>query len=578
MRRARPSPWPATATNTRGCVTGSTTRARQGRPGEAPRRCLALSRAATPPPARPEEEQNPRGWTQGFCRCPRGDLNPHALIRALAPQASASAYSATRTSAQESSSKTHPVSVHRGRGTRMPRWTPCPIRLSAVPTTPPPRSSDSAATSSASTPPMRATARGRGSARPPSTSPRCSTRSGIESERRARPTPGRHQRARPVGRRRQPRRPPLLVHGHLDVVPADADDWQVHPFSGEIQRRLRLGPRRGRHEGLRRDDARPWCAPAPGPAGARPRPIVLCFTADEEAGGHQGRRAPRRAAHRELLEDCTEAVGEVGGFSATVRGRRIYLVEAAEKGMAWMRLTARGTAGHGSMRNPDNAVTTLAAAVARIGAHQWPVRLTPDDGGAARRRRRPGRHRGDPGERRGAGRGVRRRRPDARRGHPQHRQPDHARAPATRSTSCRPPRPRRTLDGRFLPGYEDEFFATLRRAASARTSTSTASASSPPWRRRTTARLVDAMDALAARRGPRRAGGAVPHERRHRRQALRRKLGIRCFGFAPLRLPADLDFTALFHGVDERVPGRRAGVRRPGLRPVPRHWPDADPG
>ena len=81
--------------------------------------------------------------------------------------------------------------------------------------------------------------------------------------------------------------------------------------------------------------------------------------------------------HPEEFEGVTDAVGEVGGFSATVRGRRIYLIEAAEKGMAWMKLTARGRAGHGSMVNPDNAVTRLTAAVARLGAYEWPIRLTP---------------------------------------------------------------------------------------------------------------------------------------------------------------------------------------------------------
>jgi acetylornithine deacetylase/succinyl-diaminopimelate desuccinylase-like protein len=41
------------------------------------------------------------------------------------------------------------------------------------------------------------------------------------------------------------------------------------------------------------------------------------------------------------------------------------------------------------------------------------------------------------------------------------------------------------------------------------------------------------------------------------------RLGIRCFGFSPLRLPADLNFAALFHGIDERVPvdGLQFGVR-----------------
>ena len=129
---------------------------------------------------------------------------------------------------------------------------------------------------------------------------------------------------------------------------------------------------------------------------------------------------------------CTEAVGEVGGFSTTVRGRRLYLVEAAEKGMAWVRLTARGRAGHGSMVNRENAVTALAAAVARIGAHEWPVRLTPTMRTLLATVGELAGTEATPGERRGARRGVRQRRPDDRRRHPQHRQPDDARRPATR--------------------------------------------------------------------------------------------------------------------------------------------------
>ena len=118
--------------------------------------------------------------------------------------------------------------------------------------------------------------------------------------------------------------------------------------------------------------------------------------------------------HPDLLEGCTEAVGEVGGFSTTIRGRRVYLVEAAEKGMAWMRLTARGRAGHGSMINRENAVTALAAAVARIGAHEWPVRLTPTMEVLLASVGRARRHRRHAGERRGSGRRVRQRRADAR--------------------------------------------------------------------------------------------------------------------------------------------------------------------
>ena len=75
------------------------------------------------------------------------------------------------------------------------------------------------------------------------------------------------------------------------------------------------------------------------------------------------------STHRpDLFEGVDAAVGEVGGFSFTVRDDlRLYLIETAEKGIAWMRLTADGRAGHGSMVNRDNAVTKLADAVARLG-------------------------------------------------------------------------------------------------------------------------------------------------------------------------------------------------------------------
>ena len=192
----------------------------------------------------------------------------------------------------------------------------------------------------------------------------------------------------------------LLLHGHLDVVPAAAEDWQVDPFSGEIQDGYVWG--RGAVDMKDFDAMLLSVVRARTRAGAVPeRPIVLCFTADEEAGGHHGAQVLVED-HREQLEHCTEAVGEVGGFSTTIRGQRLYLIEAAEKGMAWMKLTARGRAGHGSMINDDNAVSRLSAAVARIGAPRVAGAADADDADPARRGRRDGRHRGDARERRGA--------------------------------------------------------------------------------------------------------------------------------------------------------------------------------
>src|SRR5690606_17100883 len=77
------------------------------------------------------------------------------------------------------------------------------------------------------------------------------------------------------------------------------------------------------------------------------------------------------------FEGCTEAIGEVGGFSVELQGKRLYLIESAEKGIAWLRLTATGTAGHGSMRNDDNAVNHLAHAIVALSEHDWPVEPGP---------------------------------------------------------------------------------------------------------------------------------------------------------------------------------------------------------
>src|SRR3974390_930312 len=170
-------------------------------------------------------------------------------------------------------------------------------------------------------------------------------------------------------------RPGLLVHGHLDVVPASAPDWRHDPFSGEIIDDCVWG--RGAID-MKDMDAmmlavvRQRLREAPPPA----RDIVLTFTADEEAGGTWGARW-LADHHPDLFEGVTEAVGEVGGFSLTLGRQRLYLLQTAEKGMAWMRLTARGKAGHGSMIQADKAGTELAEAIGRLGRHEWPVRLLP---------------------------------------------------------------------------------------------------------------------------------------------------------------------------------------------------------
>ena len=344
-------------------------------------------------------------------------------------------------------------------------------------------------------------------------------------------------------------RAPLLLHGHLDVVPAEASDWQVDPFSGEIKDGQVWG--RGAVDMKDFDAMLLSVVRARAAAGAAPdREVVLCFTADEEAGG--ALTAPGRWSRSTptCFADCTEAVGEVGGFSATVRGRRVYLIEAAEKGMAWMRLTARGRAGHGSMINDDNAVTRLAGAVARIGAHQWPVRLTPTMevllatvGDLAGTEATPDNAEALVEEFGDAARML---------GAVIRNTANPTMLRAGYKTNVIPTDAQATVDGRFLPGYEDEFFATLRELAGDGIEFEFES-KQDPWETPYDGDLVTAMtrsllaedpDALVA---PYLMSGGT--DAKHFR-----KLGMRSYGFAPLRLPAELDFTALFHGVDERVP------------------------
>ncbi|HEY9566059.1 MAG TPA: M20/M25/M40 family metallo-hydrolase [Nocardioides sp.] len=341
---------------------------------------------------------------------------------------------------------------------------------------------------------------------------------------------------------------PLLLHGHLDVVPAAAEDWQVDPFAGEIKDGYLWG--RGTVDMKDFDAMVLSVVRARTRVGAMPnRPIVLCFTADEEAGGHKGAQY-LIDHHADELADCTEAVGEVGGFTTTVRGKRIYLIEAAEKGMAWMKLTARGNAGHGSMINRSNAVTELAGAVARIGSHDWPIRLTPSmevllasvaeiAGTEATPENAEALVQEFESSARMLGAVIR-------------NTANPTMLDAGYKVNVIPTEATAHVDGRFLPGYEDEFFATLAELCGENVTWDFVS-HQQPWSSPFEGRLVDAMTQSILAEDP--DGIVAPYLMSGGTDAKHfRRLGMESYGFAPLRLPADLDFGALFHGVDERVP------------------------
>lgn len=340
----------------------------------------------------------------------------------------------------------------------------------------------------------------------------------------------------------------LLVHGHLDVVPAQAADWQVDPFAGEIRDGYVWG--RGAVDMKDFDAMLLSVVRARAAAGALPaRPLTLAFTADEEAGGHIGAQ-PLVRTHPEWFEGCTEAVGEVGGFSTTVRGQRIYLIQAAEKGMSWMKLTARGRAGHGSMINTENAVSRLAQAVARIGAHQWPVQLTPAVevllavvGDIAGIEVTPENAPSLMAEFESSATML---------ASTMQHMLNPTMLQAGYKVNVIPSEASAHLDGRFLPGLEDEYFAQLDELLGPDVTREFVS-HQPPWASPIEGNLMTAMTRSLLAEDP--EARVAPYLMGAGTDAKHfRTLGMESYGFAPLRLPDDLDFGSLFHGVDERVP------------------------
>ncbi len=356
-----------------------------------------------------------------------------------------------------------------------------------------------------------------------------------------------------------PGRPALVLHGHTDVVPAEASDWSVDPFSGEEIDGLLWG--RGAVDMKDMDAMILAVVRQMAREGRRPaRDVVLAFFADEEAGGVYGARyaVDNRP---ELFEGATEAISEVGGFSVDVAGRRTYLLQTAEKGIAWLRLVAEGRAGHGSQLNGENAVTELAAAVARIGAHHWPLHLTPTVRalleGVADLTGLPF----DPEDEECLDRLVQALGPGARFvGATLRNTANPTQLSAGYKSNVIPGRAEAVLDGRFLPGQGDAFRAAVEELAGGVRVEQilTDVALEVPF----TGDLVDAMVAALHAEDPEAAVLPYSLSGGTDNKSLSR-LGIAGYGFAPLRLPATLDFPAMFHGVDERVPvdALRFGVR-----------------
>lgn len=353
-------------------------------------------------------------------------------------------------------------------------------------------------------------------------------------------------------------RPGLVVHGHIDVVPANAEDWSVDPFAAEIRDDMIWG--RGAVD-MKNMDAmilaivRKWARTGYKP----PRDIVLAFFADEEAGMTFGSRW-MAAEHPEVFAGCSEAVSEVGGFSVTVAdGKRLYFVEAAQKGIHWMKLTAHGRAGHGSMMNDENALTAIADAVAKIGRYEWPQRYTKTVKALFSKIAQITGKKYDEADLRPLLSEIG---PTARMiGATLQNTANPTMLEAGYKANVIPGSASAVIDGRFLPGYEDELNRTIREIIGPDISIETISRDIA-LEIEFEGDLVEAMCKAITTFDP--EGIPVPYlmSGGTDNKALS-ELGIIGYGFSPLQLPADLDFMALFHGVDERVPisGLEFGVK-----------------
>lgn len=353
-------------------------------------------------------------------------------------------------------------------------------------------------------------------------------------------------------------RPGLVVHGHLDVVPANADDWSVDPFAAEIKDGMIWG--RGAVD-MKNTDAmilaivRKWARTGYVP----PRDIVLVFFADEEAGSNYGSRWMTKH-HPEVFAGCSEAISEVGGFSVTVGdNKRLYFVEAAQKGIHWMKLTAQGRAGHGSMINDENALTELSEAVAKIGRYEWPQRYTKTVKILFEKIAQATNKPFDIKDLRPLLKEIG---PTARMiGATLQNTANPTMLEAGYKANVIPGTASAVIDGRFLPGYEDELNETIAKIVGPNITVETVThdiALEVDFE----GDLVESMCNAILAFDP--EGIPVPYlmSGGTDNKALS-ELGIVGYGFSPLRLPADLDFMALFHGVDERVPieGIEFGVK-----------------
>jgi acetylornithine deacetylase/succinyl-diaminopimelate desuccinylase-like protein len=363
--------------------------------------------------------------------------------------------------------------------------------------------------------------------------------------------------------------PPLILLSHLDVVPVDAESWSRDPFGAELVDGAVWGRGAVDMKDMVAMELSVMLALQRSGAALR-RDVIFAAVADEEAGGTFG--ALHWVKERpDLFADAAgrpaaAALNEVGGYSMTIGGRRAYAIQVAEKGIIWTRLRATGTPSHGSMPSPDNAAIKLAEAVARLAGAPRPARLIP-----VVRRFFDGLGLGEVAAL--AERGAEdesRARLEAVVDDPVLRRSLDAMLRDTvtpnvihvgKKVNVVPGVGEAEVDVRTLPGTDQAaFLAALQELAGDRVTVESVH-TMPPVECPADARIVQLMEEALTRADPE----AIPLPMMitpgtdAKAMSL---LGIPTYGFAPLRLDADVPFLSLFHANDERIPvsGLRFGL------------------
>jgi acetylornithine deacetylase/succinyl-diaminopimelate desuccinylase-like protein len=353
---------------------------------------------------------------------------------------------------------------------------------------------------------------------------------------------------------------PLLLNGHLDVVPVDREKWTHDPFAaieadgciwgrGAIDMKNMVAMAAMTLVLLRRSGVR------------LARDVIFAGVADEEAGSRKG-ALYLVERHPELVR-AEYVLNEVGGHTLYVGERRFYPIQVSEKGICWFEITAEGEPGHGSMPHPGNAVLRIARAVSLLGDAKMPLHVTP----VVERFLRTIAEGAPFPQSRMLPLLVHPRLADHLLAVIRRAQPERARglnallrntaSPTMLSAGSKvnviPSRASVMVDGRVVPGQSiRQFLDEIERVIGPGLKITvheehegTVFPSDTP--------LYRAIEAVIARHDP--GGTPVPYMIPGFTDSFAyARLGAVCYGFAPVRLGPDIEFTRMYHGHDERIP------------------------